>query len=48
MDMLPAFTSILHVPNLSKPEDVIEVLKKFDLFSTEELTTLAKGMSGYK
>lgn len=48
MEMLSAFTSVLHVPNLSKPEHVIAVLEEFDLFNKQELSTLAKKMSGHK
>ncbi|XP_037025989.1 vesicle-fusing ATPase 1-like isoform X2 [Bradysia coprophila] len=48
MEMLSAFTAILHVPNLSKPEHVLAVLEEYDLFSKSELNTLAKKMSGQK
>lgn len=48
MEMLSAFTSILHVPNLSKPEHVIAVLEEYDLFNKQELASLAKKMNGHK
>lgn len=46
--MLSAFTSVLHVPNLSKPEHVIAVLEESDLFNKQELNQLAKKMTGHK
>lgn len=47
--MISAFTSILHVPNLSKPDHVLSVLEEAsDIFSKQELSTLAKRMSGHK
>ena len=48
MEMLSAFTAILHVPNLSKPEHVLAVLEEYDLFNKSELNSLAKKMSGQK
>lgn len=46
--MLSAFTAILHVPNLSKPDHVLSVLEESDLFSKQDLAKLAKKMSGHK
>lgn len=46
--MLSAFTSTLHVPNLSKPDHVLSVLEDSDLFNKQELSTLAKRMSGHR
>lgn len=47
--MLSAFTATLHVPNLSKPDHVLSVLdEQNDLFSKQDLATLAKRMSGHK
>ncbi|XP_066593290.1 vesicle-fusing ATPase 2-like [Prorops nasuta] len=40
MGMLSAFTSILHVPNLSDPGHLINVIKDFDLFNKAELSSL--------
>lgn len=48
MEMLSAFTYVLHVPNLSKPEHVIAVLDEYDIFNKQELATLAKKMNGHK
>lgn len=46
MEMLSAFTSVLHVPNLSSPEHVIAVLEDTDIFTKSELQTVAKKMAG--
>ncbi|EDV43701.2 uncharacterized protein Dana_GF16398 [Drosophila ananassae] len=46
MEMLPAFTAILHVSNLSSPEHVLAVLDDSDLFSPDELQNVAKKMAG--
>jgi len=46
MEMLPAFTSVLHVSNLSNPEHVLAVLEDSDFFSAEELQNIAKNMAG--
>lgn len=48
MEMLPAFTSILHVPNLSTPDNVIQVLDDCDVFSKQELQSIFKKMHGHK
>lgn len=48
MEMLSAFTSILHVPNLSQPEHVLAVLEEFDIFTKQELQNLGKKMHGHK
>nr|XP_036674446.1 vesicle-fusing ATPase 2-like isoform X1 [Drosophila suzukii] len=46
MEMLPAFTSVLHVSNLSNPEHVLAVLEDSDFFSAEELQNIARNMAG--
>ncbi|ALC46809.1 comt, partial [Drosophila busckii] len=46
MEMLSAFTSVLHVPNLSLPEHVLSVLEHSDLFSPDELQIIARKMAG--
>lgn len=46
--MIPAFTSVLHVPNLSTPEHVLAVLDEHDIFDKKDLNTLAKRMKGHK
>nr|AAO65962.1 N-ethylmaleimide sensitive fusion protein [Helicoverpa zea] len=37
MEMLSAFTGVLHVPNLSQPEHVMAVLEESDAFSKKDL-----------
>lgn len=44
--MLTAFTSVIHVPNLSQPEHVIAVLEDADIFTKGELQAIGKKMSG--
>lgn len=46
MEMLSAFTSVLHVSNLSSPEHVVAVLDDSDLFSPDELQNVARKMAG--
>lgn len=46
--MSSAFTSTLHVPNLSQPEHILAVLEEYDLFSKQELAVLSKKMHGQK
>ena len=48
MEMVSAFTSVLHVPNLSQPEHVMAVLEDCDVFTKQELSQLQKKMHGYK
>lgn len=44
MEMIYAFTSVIHVPNLSEPDHVIDVLEQHDIFSKDELHSLTKKM----
>ncbi|KAH8295288.1 hypothetical protein KR018_009597 [Drosophila ironensis] len=46
MEMLPAFTAVLHVSNLSSPEHVLAVLDDSDFFSPDELQSIARKMAG--
>lgn len=46
MEMLSAFTAILHVPNLSKPEHLLAVLDNSDVFSKQELQQVARHTKG--
>ncbi|EDV47221.1 vesicle-fusing ATPase 1 [Drosophila erecta] len=46
MEMLTAFTSVLHVPNLSQPEHVLAVLEHTDIFSKGEIQAIGKKMAG--
>ena len=42
MEMLSAFTAILHVPNLCHADEVVAVLEESDVFSKQELATIAR------
>uniref|UniRef100_A0A2S2PQU1 Vesicle-fusing ATPase n=1 Tax=Schizaphis graminum TaxID=13262 RepID=A0A2S2PQU1_SCHGA len=48
MEMLSAFTAVLHVPNLSQPEELITVLEQFDLFSKQDIHKIYNQISGHK
>lgn len=48
MEMLSAFTSILHCSNLSKPEHLIAVLEDTDCFNKQEIQSIYKKIQGYK
>lgn len=48
MEMLSAFTSVLHCPNLSTAEHVVAVLEDSDCFNKKEIQTIYKKMQGYK
>jgi vesicle-fusing ATPase len=48
MEMLHAFTSVLHVPNLSTPEQLITVLEESDVFNKQEIQSIRKKIQGYK
>lgn len=46
MEMLSAFTAVLHVPNLSKPEHLLGVLEETEAFNKNELKQIAKQVHG--
>ncbi|KAJ8984991.1 hypothetical protein NQ317_016902 [Molorchus minor] len=46
MEMLSAFTGVLHVPNLSKPEHLLNVLEASDVFSNQELKQITHQVHG--
>lgn len=48
MEILSAFTGVLHVPNLSQPEHVISVLEESDAFSKNDLLKIQNDMRGAK
>lgn len=48
MEMLSAFTSTLHVPNLSASEHMIKVLEESGVFNHSELKEIQKKIKGYK
>ncbi|XP_065212547.1 vesicle-fusing ATPase 1-like isoform X2 [Planococcus citri] len=48
MEMLSAFTSVLHVPNLSDVEHVKEVLEQSDVFNKEEVSYIRNKLRNRK
>ncbi|XP_074031518.1 vesicle-fusing ATPase 1 [Leptinotarsa decemlineata] len=46
MEMLSAFTAVLHVPNLSKAEHLLNVLDASDVFSNQELKQITHQVHG--
>ncbi|XP_058800718.1 vesicle-fusing ATPase 1-like [Phymastichus coffea] len=46
MELLTAFSTILHVPNLSTPDHLLSVLEEVELFSKEELSSLHAKLQG--
>jgi hypothetical protein len=48
MEMLSAFTAILHVPNLSQPDHLIAVLEESDVFSKKDLSTISRKVHGHR
>lgn len=48
MEMLSAFTAVLHVPNLSQPEELITVLEQFDLFTKQDIHKIYNQISGHR
>lgn len=48
MEMLSAFTAVLHVPNLSKPDHIINVIKETDVFSEKDISQIAKKIQGQR
>lgn len=48
LEMLSEFFAVIHVPNLSQPEHVINVLEESDLFNKAELQSIGRQMQGKK
>lgn len=48
MEMLSAFTAVLHVPNLSEPQHLIAVLEETDVFTKDDVHAIAKKIRGKK
>lgn len=48
MEMLSAFSTVLHVPNLSTADHLLAVLEEADLFSKEELSSLHGKLQGHR
>ncbi|XP_011860256.1 PREDICTED: vesicle-fusing ATPase 1-like [Vollenhovia emeryi] len=46
LELLPAFNTILHVPNLSHPDHLLSVLEEVDLFSKHEMSSLHAKLQG--
>ena len=46
--MLPAFTDVLHVANLSTGTHLMSILKQSDAFTKDDLAKLAAKLSGRK
>lgn len=46
MEMLSAFTAVLHLPNLSKSEHLLTVLEMSEVFSAQELKKIAQQVQG--
>lgn len=46
--MLSAFTAVLHVPNLSKPDHIRAVLEETDVFTQKDVEALSKRIHGQK
>lgn len=46
MEMLSAFTAVLHVPNLSKAEHLLNVLEASDVLSLQELKQITHQVHG--
>uniref|UniRef100_A0A1B6MSH2 Vesicle-fusing ATPase n=1 Tax=Graphocephala atropunctata TaxID=36148 RepID=A0A1B6MSH2_9HEMI len=47
MEMLSAFTAVLHVPNLNRPEHLLAVCEESELFTKEHTSKLMKQLSGH-
>jgi hypothetical protein len=48
MEMISAFTDVLHVPNLTTDSQMMNVLKQSDAFSKDDLAKLASKLKGRK
>ena len=48
MEMLSAFTAILHVPNLSQPDHLMAVLEESDVFSKKDLSSMSHKVHGHR
>ncbi|CAH1395679.1 unnamed protein product [Nezara viridula] len=48
MEMLSAFTAILHVPNLSKPEHLLAVVEESEIFGKDDLSMFANKIKGVR
>lgn len=46
MEMLSAFTAVLHVPNLSKSDHLLAVLEESDVFTKQEVASIQRNIDG--
>jgi len=46
MEMLSAFTAVLHVPNLSEPKHLLAVVEESDCFTKQEVASIARQIDG--
>lgn len=46
MEMLSAFTAVLHVPNLSEPKHMLTVLEESDAFTKQEVAAIGRSIEG--
>ena len=46
MEMIPAFTDVLHVPNLSRPENLLRVIKESGVIGQQGMAELAQKLAG--
>jgi vesicle-fusing ATPase len=48
MEMLSAFTAVLHVPNLSQPDHLMAVLEESDVFTKKNLSAISRKVRGHR
>lgn len=48
MEMVSAFTAVLHVPNLSHPDHLMAVLEESDVFSKKDLSNIQRKIQGHR
>merc|ERR1719312_299770 len=46
MEMIPAFTDVLHVPNLSRPENLLRVIKESGVLGQQGMAELSQKLAG--
>jgi vesicle-fusing ATPase len=46
MELITAFSTVLHVPNLSTADHLLSVLEEVDLFTKEEMSSLHSKLYG--
>ncbi|XP_063218099.1 vesicle-fusing ATPase 1-like [Bacillus rossius redtenbacheri] len=48
MEMMSAFTAVLHVPNISKPEHLLAVLEESDVFDKKDIAKISRKIQGQR